>query len=142
MKSKGFTLIELLVVIAIIGLLAGIVLVSLGGARDQAKDVRITTALTEVRTKAELLFTQDGNYGAVLCILGDADIAKLCDDIAVQGGGATIQPAAPTTAYCAYSVLNQSAGDWYCVDSNFTSVKTTTDPSGLGFCDGTTLVCP
>lgn len=65
-NQRGFTLIELLVVVSIIGLLASIVVVSLGGARTQSRDVKRKADLTQIQTAMELCYNDFG------CGLGTA----------------------------------------------------------------------
>ena len=62
MKNKGFTLIELLVVVSIIGVLATVVLGSLGDARSKTRDVKRLTELRQLETALNLYFADTGAY--------------------------------------------------------------------------------
>ena len=63
-SQKGFTLVELLVVIAIIGILASMLLLQLGVARQRARDAKRIADINQVRTALELYFDDNGQYPA------------------------------------------------------------------------------
>lgn len=128
-KEKAFTLIELLVVIGIIAILAAVVLVSLSGANDRAKDSRMTSDMNQLRNVAEVYYTEHGNYTS---LGSDTDEGKLATDIVAQGGTYEINCSA--TAYCAIATLK--SGKFWCVDSNLVSKKYDADG-----CDATNYHC-
>ena len=61
-KWKGFTLIELLVVIAIIGILAGLVLTSMSGARASARDAKRISYLDQIAKALAIYYNVNGEY--------------------------------------------------------------------------------
>lgn len=135
MNKKGFTLIELLVVIAIIGILSGIVLTSLGTARNKAKAASVKSTLASLRSQAEIYFDTNGSYGNITdtsttnCLatpsgfFADATVVNMMTSINTSTGGTGLvcgsNNAAPTTdtAWAVSVTLPDGSGDW-CVDSN------------------------
>lgn len=139
-KKYGFTLIELLVVIAIIGILASIVLVSVSGARDKARDARIVSDIAQIRTQ-ETIFLNANNVYAGECTT--TEMIALCDDIAVQNakGQPTFAISASAQEYCVYAALRtkyQGTDDFFCADSTgkagYTGLASTTCVAAVPVC--------
>ncbi len=82
--KKGFTLIELLIVIAIIGLLAGVVLASVGQSRVKAADAAAKEQLVQMRNRIQLLY--DANGASYMYNSAPAFTRAECTEIITPGG--------------------------------------------------------
>ncbi len=143
MKKKGFTLIELLVVIAIIGILASIVMVSMGGARDKARDARLKGDLSQVRTLAELIYDDLDTYAstcASVTSLGasgtnySTQLGVIQADITAQTGTTTCQ--ADADSYCInVELVSTLTNKYYCISSDGAAGATS------GTCTSADITC-
>lgn len=72
-KSAGFTLIELIIVVAIIGILASIMYIVLGDARNKGKDANIEANLVNARGQIEVYYHLNGETYTGVCSATHAD---------------------------------------------------------------------
>ena len=141
-KKRGFTLIELLVVIAIIGILSSIVLVALRSARNQAKDARIISSMSQIRSMAEILYdgadyddldvcdaNSDGSVTSAECAGCPSSVSNLCADIYAQNSSASMIMYTGVEYCVQVNLLN---GGSFCIDSAGNASKAATQ-----YCDAT-----
>ena len=102
--KAGFTLIELLVVIAIIGILASIVLVSLNGARQSARDTKRISDMRSATLALELFFAQNGEYPA-------ATASATCENFSVNLNGDLAQTFDDPSAGASYQYAVDDIAD-------------------------------
>ena len=152
--KRGFTLIELLVVIAIIGLLAAVVLASLGSARAKGADAAVKAQLSALRTSMELYSSNNGGSYNGGC--GSTPIINAITNANSSAGkGGTVNTSTttagawnlatchvdgtnPTTAWAADAPLNASVSgtpSMWCVDSTGAAkVETAALAASVGVC--------
>ncbi len=133
-KNRGFTLIELLVVIAIIGILSSIVLVSMGGARREARNATRKADMRQIISAEEMYYGANDAYSTSAGPALPASIGTYMIKTPIDPGSTSyvwVNNTADAQKFCAYATLETTPATYYSASEagNFTR---TAVPTGLG----------
>ena len=140
-KNKVFTLVELLVVVAILGILTGVVVVSVGDAVARARDSR---RLADVRQLASTLELDNATFGPAsttgcagpnasttgCAIPNRPNINALFSRVIDPSGAAT--PCTSTNVACQYSISREGGAANPSTNDYRICFRLETDPDGVG----------
>src|SRR5262245_33530588 len=104
--KRGFTLIELLVAIAIIGILATIMFVAFGGARDKARDAKRKSEISQFGRFLTLgCYTPDAGAGEYDLVPLAAELAGKYPQYAQMLGNVPRDPKTGSDTLSAYKYI-------------------------------------
>lgn len=134
----AFTLLELLIVVGIIGILASLIIIAVGGAKQRALDSSIKANLSQVRQEAASLQAESNSYTG-LCSggtlnEGNPNLALVEQEVMKRNGQQNVVCYADATSYCVQSPL--ASGGEFCIDVEGRASTTQTN------CSGANIRCP
>ena len=142
-SKKGFTLIELLVVISVIGLLASIVLVSMGSARKRARDARRQADIRQIGIAMEFYYS-DNSDKYLLTTAGANTVTAIGTYLSTMPKDPTdVSPqqytwtanSANQQLYCVYVKIENVADTYFCSSERGTLSKVySSGAPSLGAC--------
>ena len=147
-RTLGFTLIELLVVISIIGILASIVMASLGVSRRKGTNANVQTSFAQIRSQATFYVNDNGNYGSVAVSNGscstpntvfmDTSMQKLITALQTTVGLTLIcnNTTGQNPAWAVSTRLPQAIGsnNFICTDANNALKYSAASPGNVSVC--------
>lgn len=119
--QQGFTLVELLVVIAIIGVLASIVIASLGSTQSKARDARRMEDIDSWRKALALNLVTSGTY-PIQTSTTTLDGTDPVSAVLIASGDLPTAPKDPQSPVYDYTYISNATGNNYtlsfCLETN------------------------
>ncbi|MCE5194831.1 MAG: prepilin-type N-terminal cleavage/methylation domain-containing protein [Nitrospiraceae bacterium] len=108
-KSKGFTLVELLIVVIIIGILAGMMMLSTGGATAKAEATKIVSDMRNMKAAAIMVYADTTKWPTEIASLDeymDQKIDTIKYDLSEEGDYVQFKVGADTDSKVRESLRN------------------------------------